>query len=226
MPIFQISPRLLILVVIASCAVLAIRFNTGGSLARISSWAPAGRSISVALATGSQSAPASASGLVASLGPSGTSVPLSLAGPVGLNISAALDASSGALRDVMIAPGATWSFNAAVGDPGKVVVQTVGGVPGGGWCDLAARYVQAVRPLLAPDAIRFVNHVTTSGISLANVSTEDAVSIWNIDGQAGSSGSRQDLEITNTLAHPLHLQVNEQPDGSQLIVQATMMMGQ
>src|SRR4029453_18686665 len=134
----------------------------------------------------------------------------SLTGDVAFNVAAALNANNGALRSVTIRPGETWSFNAAVGSPAQIAVRTIAGVPGGGWCDLASRYVQAVRPLLPPEAVHFVNHVTTSGIRLADVADEDAVSIWNIDGQAGSSGQSQDLEITNSLPAPLHLQIVEQ----------------
>lgn len=225
MPYANVPARWLILVVSASCVVLATRFYGGGSLPRVSAWAPASYT-SAAPGQPETTAPNIAKPLVASFGPTGASVPLRLGGELAFNVNAALNASNGALRDVTIVPGATWSFNATVGDPSQVVVHSIGGVPGGGWCDLAARYVQAVRPLLPSQAVRFVNHVTTSGIALADVANEDAVSIWNIDGQPGSSGSRQDLEITNTLAHPLHFQVIQQPDGSQLVVQATVVVDQ
>jgi len=45
--------------------------------------------------------------------------------------------------------------------------------------------------------------------------------IWNIDGHAGSAGQSQDLQITNTLSAPLHLQVVDQPD-QQIVVQAAV----
>lgn len=160
-----------------------------GTMARpISGWAGPGASI--------------AAGEVA-----GSSRPLSLAGDVGFNVRAALDASGGALRRVTIAPGATWSFNAAVGDPSYVSIRTVGGVPGGGWCDLASRYVQAVRGLLPDEAIQFRNHVESTGIGLLDVDDADAVAIWNIGGEPGNGGGRGDLMITNTLASPLHFEV-------------------
>jgi hypothetical protein len=130
-------------------------------------------------------------------------------------------ARGGALRSVTIRPGETWSFNATIGSPANVEVRTIGGVPGGGWCDLASRYVQAVRPLLPREAVQFVNHVTTSGIRIADVADDDAVSIWNIDGQAGSAGQSQDLQITNTLDTPLRLLVVEQPD-QQIVVRAAL----
>jgi hypothetical protein len=139
------------------------------------------------------------------------SVPLSLAGDVGHNVRLALDANGGALKEVVIPPGATWSFNAAVGNPAPLVsnLRSVAGVLGGGWCDLASRYVQAARPVLPPEAIRFPNHVQTAGIGLWNVANEDAVAIWNIDGQPGSFGGRQDLEITNTTDRPLRFRAVE-----------------
>jgi hypothetical protein len=146
----------------------------------------------------------------------GESVLLALSGDLGFNVLAALNASNGALRDVMIAPGATWSFNATVGNPAGLDLRVVGGVLGGGWCDLAARYVQAVRPLLPREAIRFPHH----GITLADVAWEDAVSIWNINGQAGSQNGAQDLEITNTLPRPLRLQALLTPDGAAVVVRA------
>lgn len=150
----------------------------------------------------------------------GESVPLSLAGDVGYNVRAALDASNGALRDVTIRPGETWSFNASIGLPARVHVRVVAGVLGGGWCDLASRYVQALRPVLPPEAFAFPNHVHTTGIGLLNVANADAVAIWNIDGQPGSFGGRQDLQITNTSGATLRLIVAEGPEPDQIVVRA------
>lgn len=150
----------------------------------------------------------------------GESAPLSLAGDAGYNVRAALDSSNGALRDVTIRPGETWSFNASVGPPAHIRVRVAAGVPGGGWCDLASRYVQALRPVLPPEAFAFPNHVRTAGIGLLNVADEDAVAIWNIDGQPGSFGGRQDLQITNTTDGALRLVVVEGPSADQIVVRA------
>lgn len=150
----------------------------------------------------------------------GESVPLSMAGDVGYNVRAALNANGGALRAITIQPGETWSFNASVGSPAHVDVRVVAGIPGGGWCDLASRYVQALRPVLPAEAIVFPNHVRTAGIGLLDVADEDAVAIWNIDGRPGSFGGRQDLEVTNTLAVPLQLQVIEGPTPDTIVVRA------
>jgi hypothetical protein len=152
----------------------------------------------------------------------GESAPLSLRGDVGYNVRAALDARNGALRDVIIRPGETWSFNASVGSPARVNVRVVAGVPGGGWCDLASRYVQALRPVLPPEAFAFPDHVRTAGIGLLNVADEDAVAIWNIDGQPGSFGGRQDLQITNTTDTTLRLVVVEGALPDQIVVRALM----
>lgn len=147
----------------------------------------------------------------------GESVPLAVQGDVGFNIQSALNANQGALWQVRIAPGETWSFNASVGNPEGVPIRTVGGVPGGGWCDLAARYVQAVRPVLRPEDVQFINHVTTAGIWLPDVAFEDQVSIWNLDGQPGNHGGRQDLLITNSRAETLYLYVSESAPGSMVV---------
>jgi hypothetical protein len=150
----------------------------------------------------------------------GRSAPLALDGAVGINVRLALDANGGALREVTIRPGDTWSFNAAIGDPRTIPVRTVAGVPGGGWCDLASRYVQALRPVLPPEAFAFPNHVRTAGVGLVHVADEDAVAIWNIDGQPGSFGGRQDLEVTNLRPYPVRLRVRPHvlPDGRAAIV--------
>ena len=213
MPIELTRGQLLVSVLIASLLALYLVGGQPEPVAPISTWA--GQQAPLASAAGQ---PQPIAGVAR---PGTSSVPLSLAGDVGFNVLSALGASNGALRSVTISPGATWSFNAAVGDPAQLAIRTIGGVPGGGWCDLASRYVQAVRPLLPRQAVQFVNHVTTAGIRLADVSDDDAVSIWNIDGQAGSVGQSQDLQITNTLGTPLYLQVVELPD-QQIVVQASV----
>lgn len=152
--------------------------------------------------------------------PVGVSVPLSLAGDMGFNVRAALDANGGALRQVVIPPGAAWSFNAALGDPRRIPLRVVGGVLGGGWCDLASRYVQAARPILPPEAFAFTPHRQATGYGLADVADADAVAIWSIDGQPGSFGGRRDLQITNVRDRPLVFRVI--PDGDRIIIQAAL----
>ena len=136
------------------------------------------------------------------------------------NIRLALSYYHGALTHVFVAPGGTFSFNAALGLapqrlPWKYVTlkQTTPSAPptpdgvapatpvpeerrriqGGGLCDLASRYVMAARPMLPARAFRFVNHVRSSGIHLQGVPVRDSVSIWAVGGEAGE----QDLKITN-----------------------------
>jgi hypothetical protein len=223
MPIELTRAQLLIGVCIASVVVLFTLSRPSASSASISPWLPrqsAANSVVDAANTVLAPPPAIA-GMAQMIAADTRSVPLSIAGDVGFNVLSALGASGGALRNVTIRPGETWSFNATIGSPAYIAVRTIGGVPGGGWCDLASRYVQAVRPLLPREAVQFVNHVTTAGIRIADVADDDAVSIWNIDGQAGSAGQSQDLEITNTLNTPLYLQVVDQPD-QQIVVQAAV----
>jgi hypothetical protein len=219
MPIELTRAQLMIGIFAASVAVLIVLSGQSASPALISTWLPNQPAADTVFAA-ANFAPSQAIAAVAQVAqPQTSSVPLSIAGDVGFNVLSALGASNGALRSVTIRPGETWSFNASIGSPAYVDVRTVGGVPGGGWCDLASRYVQAVRPLLPRDAVQFVNHVTTAGIRIADVADDDAVSIWNINGQAGSAGQSQDLQITNTLSVPLHLQVVDQPE-QQIVVQA------
>lgn len=133
---------------------------------------------------------------------SGTSdsfLPLPSSGPFRQNVAAAIEASNGALQRVVLAPGERWSFNRTVGDPGPLQLATVGGVYGGGWCDLASQYVIALRPLLPPEAIVFPRHRDVAGIGLSGIADEDAVSIWNTN----NSGAEQDLVITNTTERPI-----------------------
>ena len=217
MPIELTRAQLLISVCIASVFVLFMLSGQSASPALISAWLPR----QSAAAGSVLAAPQVIAGVAQIVQADTSSVPLSIAGDVGFNVLSALGARGGALRSVTIRPGETWSFNATIGSPANVDVRTIGGVPGGGWCDLASRYVQAVRPLLPREAVQFVNHVTTAGIRIADVADDDAVSIWNINGQAGSAGQSQDLEITNTLNTPLKLQVVDQPD-QQIVVQAAL----
>ena len=139
-------------------------------------------------------APAAAPAGIAAI-PTGAaeSNPIAVGGDAcGWNVQVALDARGGALRSVTLAPGETFSFNATMGDPGAIPYQTCAGVPGGNWCNLAARYAQAARAIgLVP---RFHDH----GVGDLGGGPENSVAIWNIGGQAGSVGGAQDLEITNT----------------------------
>lgn len=222
MPIELTRAQLMISVFVVSVVVLIMLSSQSASPALISVWLPSQSVAADTVFAAANFAPPQAIAAVAQIAqPETSSVPLSIAGDVGFNVLSALGASNGALRSVTIRPGETWSFNASIGSPANVAVRTIGGVPGGGWCDLASRYVQAVRQLLPPEAVQFVNHVTTAGIRIADVADDDAVSIWNIDGQAGSVGQSQDLQITNTLSAPLHLQVVDQPD-QQIVVQAAL----
>lgn len=126
-------------------------------------------------------------------------------GPCGHNAMVALGARNGALQRVEIAPGIEWSFNETVGDPEVLDYVTCSGVPGGYWCDLAARYLQVGRALgLAPT---FQHH----GIQLAGVEWENSIAIW-------SNGSRggQDLLLKNDTGRTVYIWV-EAADGGVIV---------
>jgi len=144
------------------------------------------------------------------------SVPISVGdSDFGFNIRNALDASGGALRSVTIAPGETWSFNGSLGPVEYIPMRTVGGVPGGGWCDLASRYVQAARPIVGDGGLRFDNHIAQTGVGLTDVDPQDAVDIWT-DGTPGFQDGKHDLWITNTTDRPIYFQA--QQDGDQIVI--------
>jgi hypothetical protein len=122
-------------------------------------------------------------------------------GPFRHNVVAALEANGGALQRVVIEPGASWSFNRAIGDPGRLTLHTINGIYGGGWCDLASQYVIALRPVLPRDAFSFYRHRDVTGIGLSGIADDDAVAIWNTN----NTGGEQDLVIRNTTANTLVL---------------------
>jgi transcriptional regulator with XRE-family HTH domain len=139
-------------------------------------------------------------------------LPLPPDGPFRQNVLAALMANHSALQHVVVPPGDTWSFNRAVGDPDLLDLVTISGVYGGGWCDLASRYVLALRPLLPPDALVFSRHIDTTGYSLADIADDDAVAIWNTNGGAGE----HDLLIHNTSSHMIVVDARVVSDGVQV----------
>jgi hypothetical protein len=155
------------------------------------------------------------------------------------NIELALNHYQSALMHAFVAPGGTFSFNAALGAvpqrlPWKYVTlkstkstatpgpdgalspEEVRRIQGGGLCDLASRYVMAARPLLPARAFRFVNHLRSNGIRLRGVPDRDAVAIWAVGGQPGE----QDLQITNVTDGWLEFVVER--DGQQLTVRAIL----
>jgi transcriptional regulator with XRE-family HTH domain len=121
-------------------------------------------------------------------------LPLPASGPFHQNVAAALNGNNGALQLIVVPPGETWSFNQAIGDPTLLNLAFVNGIYGGGWCNLASRYVVALRPLLPPEAIEFTRHVDITGFGLSGIANSDAVIIWN----EPRSASDQDLKIHNT----------------------------
>lgn len=98
------------------------------------------------------------------------------------------------LQDTVLAPGQVWSFNQATGNPALLPYEVCAGVPGGNWCNLAARFAQTFRGLgLEPV---FQDH----GIGDIGGGPENSVAIWNDGGEPGG----QDLQVQNTLNRPVH----------------------
>jgi hypothetical protein len=133
--------------------------------------------------------------------PEFSSPPLDIRGEMGYNIEIALNANNGALRSVIIRPGETWSFNQTIGHPKNLPrMYYIAGVYGGGWCDLAGRYVQVGRQLgLTPT---FEQH---GGVALSGLSVADSPYIWNIDGTAGNFNGAQDLLLRNNTLNTVTL---------------------
>lgn len=132
--------------------------------------------------------------------------PISLAGDCGYNVQVALDASGGALWDVTLQPGETWSFNATMGNPAAIDYRMCAGVPGGNWCNLAARYAYVAEQL------GLLRQFQDHGVGDLGGGPENSVAIWNEGGAAGG----QDLQITNTLDRPVRFQA--QSDGGAVMI--------
>jgi len=87
----------------------------------------------------------------------GVRAPPALHGDVGFHVRAARDAHGGALRRIVIPPGAPWRFHVAVGDPSGIPLRVIGGgrasppprrTPGVGCAAVAvaaARYAEGIR---------------------------------------------------------------------------------
>lgn len=126
-------------------------------------------------------------------------------GPCGHNARVALEANGGALQRVEIPPGVEWSFNETMGSPAALDYVSCSGIPGGYWCDVAARYLQVGKQLgLEPT---FQHH----GIQLAGVAWSDSIAIWNSGGRGG-----QDLLLRNETGKTVFLWV-EAADGGVIV---------
>lgn len=125
----------------------------------------------------------------------------------GWNVVAALTANSGALQYVRLAPGDVFSFNAIMGDPSAIEYRYCAGVPGGNWCNLAARYAQVAR------AIGLVPVFQDHGIGDLGAGVENSVAIWN---ESGIAGAGQDLLIQNTTGKIVTFRA--QPQGESVVI--------
>lgn len=131
----------------------------------------------------------------------------------GFNVSSALDINKGALRKVVILSGDTWSFNETLGKPNTFPpLKTIFGVEGGGWCDLACRYIQAAKGLGL-----HTEYLQHGGIALNSCSLEDSPFIWTVDGVRGLDKGRQDLLITNNTVYTAVIEVIEKDNAAIII---------
>lgn len=142
----------------------------------------------------------------------------------GLNVKAALDANNSALRNITIKDGEQWSFNETVGNPDKLQLTTISGVYGGGWCDLACRYVQVFKGLGLPithgtdmnaNGAIFLQH---GGISLNQCGFDESPYIWSKGTQAGFDDGRQDLVVNNGTGKTIRITVVDNEDNTATIV--------
>jgi hypothetical protein len=133
--------------------------------------------------------------------------------PFGYNVKSALDMQKGALRHVVIESGDTWSFNEALGKPKYFpALKSVAGIEGGGWCDLACRYIQVAKGLGLHTV--YLQH---GGIALNSCSVEDSPYIWTVDGIRGLEKGRQDLLITNNTVYTAMIEVIEKDNAAIII---------
>lgn len=151
----------------------------------------------------------------------------------GFNVKAALDSNNGALRNIVIKDGEQWSFNGAMlrpndKDGNELKLRWVSGTYGGGWCDLACRYVQVFKGLglqikhvplgygedLPKDGqLIFIQH---GGIALNNCSYDESPYIWS-DYSAGFHEGMQDMIINNNTGKTIKIGVIDNPDGTATI---------
>lgn len=141
----------------------------------------------------------------------------------GLNVKTALDANNSALRNVLIKDGERWSFNQTIGDPNELHLANVSGVYGGGWCDLACRYVQVFKGLglhishsadMDSNDVVFLQH---GGIALNNCTVDESPYIWSNGADIGFNDGRQDLIINNRTGKTIHIIVVNNDDGTATI---------
>jgi len=131
----------------------------------------------------------------------------------GYNVRAALDMNNNALRHVIIESGDTWSFNEALGKPNTFpTLKMVAGISGGGWCDLACRYIQVAKGLGLHTV--YLQH---GGIALNSCSLEDSPFIWTENGKRGFENGQQDLLITNNTVKTVVLDVVEENNAAIII---------
>lgn len=95
------------------------------------------------------------------------------------------------IGNITLEPGELFSFNSKVGDPARLEIRDCGGVPGGGWCNVAAEIAREARKQ-GLDPI-FTDH----GLGDIGGGPENSVMIWNVGGQAGGDGDLTFINTTN-----------------------------
>jgi hypothetical protein len=129
-----------------------------------------------------------------------------LAGDIGVNVRAALNANGGALQSFTIQPGETWSFGRSIAPISAmgmlpVVCGPAGCSVGGGWCDLAAMYVRVADQLGLQST--FPAHAGVGDTRMPGILLDE----WGAGG---------DLQITNTTARAITFGSVEQ-DGALVV---------
>jgi hypothetical protein len=132
-----------------------------------------------------------------------------------VNIAVALGANENRLRQrAVVDIGQRWSFGEQLGDIGVLLpaLQASNGVLGGGWSDLAARYISAWEGLGLPA------EYAKSGRSLIGMKPEQSPLLW-----LGEAEGNADVVLVNNGDKPVELTVIEDSETGQLTVVARVM---
>lgn len=106
-------------------------------------------------------------------------------------------------RNVVIPPGATWSFVAAMGVPSSTPYEYCAGILAGNLCNFAARYAYVAKELGLQ--VRFQDHFPGDDTTDLGGGPENQVAILFED----DGTPIQDLEITNTTDRPVLFRIED-----------------
>ena len=114
---------------------------------------------------------------------------LQASGDFGTNVLAALNANNGAIQNFTIAPGDTWSFGHSIAPiSGMGYLPPINGLPGAGWCNLGALYVEVADQLGLESGVP--SHGAEYGPRFPGILLDE-------------NGNGADLTITNALGVPV-----------------------